>query len=119
MRAHRLARAVTIAVLDCIHDGLVLAEAVVVRGRAVPVRPEPSPGHGPTNRVQRVEQAQKKMVLGRLADRAVEPVVPCLVLAPGRGKAAPLDAEAHLRNRSEEHTSELQSLTNLVCRLLL
>src|SRR5438093_8406754 len=24
-----------------------------------------------------------------------------------------------LRNRSEEHTSELQSLTNLVCRLLL
>src|SRR5258706_10975880 len=26
---------------------------------------------------------------------------------------------AHLGNRSEEHTSELQSLTNLVCRLLL
>src|SRR5258706_939843 len=25
----------------------------------------------------------------------------------------------HLRARSEEHTSELQSLTNLVCRLLL
>src|SRR5258707_4528711 len=25
----------------------------------------------------------------------------------------------HLRSRSEEHTSELQSLTNLVCRLLL
>src|SRR5262249_59059512 len=25
----------------------------------------------------------------------------------------------HLRRRSEEHTSELQSLTNLVCRLLL
>src|SRR5258706_5374013 len=25
----------------------------------------------------------------------------------------------HLRHRSEEHTSELQSLTNLVCRLLL
>src|SRR5262249_57311314 len=28
-------------------------------------------------------------------------------------------AVAHLRLRSEEHTSELQSLTNLVCRLLL
>src|SRR5438093_2367896 len=27
--------------------------------------------------------------------------------------------KASLRNRSEEHTSELQSLTNLVCRLLL
>src|SRR5829696_737188 len=26
---------------------------------------------------------------------------------------------SHLRDRSEEHTSELQSLTNLVCRLLL
>src|SRR5438093_6717592 len=25
----------------------------------------------------------------------------------------------HVRRRSEEHTSELQSLTNLVCRLLL
>src|SRR5262249_56131948 len=28
-------------------------------------------------------------------------------------------AERELRSRSEEHTSELQSLTNLVCRLLL
>src|SRR5438093_4580810 len=27
--------------------------------------------------------------------------------------------QAHRRSRSEEHTSELQSLTNLVCRLLL
>src|SRR5438093_1873226 len=27
--------------------------------------------------------------------------------------------DARLQNRSEEHTSELQSLTNLVCRLLL
>src|SRR5262249_59233216 len=31
-----------------------------------------------------------------------------------RGRAGPLRA-----SRSEEHTSELQSLTNLVCRLLL
>src|SRR5437016_8200694 len=31
-----------------------------------------------------------------------------------------IDAAIHLpRDRSEEHTSELQSLTNLVCRLLL
>src|SRR5262249_58972546 len=35
----------------------------------------------------------------------------------GEGKAAPDDLDHHLR--SEEHTSELQSLTNLVCRLLL
>src|SRR2546427_9325267 len=31
---------------------------------------------------------------------------------------SPVD-EAHVRNRSEEHTSELQSQSNLVCRLLL
>src|SRR5262249_61743133 len=35
--------------------------------------------------------------------------------AGGRG----LRAGAQHRDRSEEHTSELQSLTNLVCRLLL
>src|SRR5438093_2347398 len=29
------------------------------------------------------------------------------------------DANARIPDRSEEHTSELQSLTNLVCRLLL
>src|SRR2546430_12500488 len=32
---------------------------------------------------------------------------------PGRGRRAPV------RRRSEEHTSELQSQSNLVCRLLL
>src|SRR5258705_3817609 len=45
---------------------------------------------------------------------------------PGQGLAA-LDVEAHLdgalertvASRSEEHTSELQSLMHLVCRLLL
>src|SRR5438093_5534881 len=31
----------------------------------------------------------------------------------------PADHPLHVRGRSEEHTSELQSLTNLVCRLLL
>src|SRR5262249_60509979 len=36
----------------------------------------------------------------------------------GRGAGSERD-RAGLRGRSEEHTSELQSLTNLVCRLLL
>src|ERR1019366_9626336 len=36
---------------------------------------------------------------------------------PGDGHAQPLNRRLQLR--SEEHTSELQSLTNLVCRLLL
>src|SRR5438093_5275506 len=40
--------------------------------------------------------------------------------APGRGGAGRHAAGSGLyRVRSEEHTSELQSLTNLVCRLLL
>src|SRR5438046_8018671 len=40
---------------------------------------------------------------------------------PTTAKATMLIAStsAWLRSRSEEHTSELQSLTNLVCRLLL
>src|SRR5437016_13045374 len=39
----------------------------------------------------------------------------------GRGIAqrAPRHDHPYRRTRSEEHTSELQSLTNLVCRLLL
>src|SRR5262249_59656376 len=38
--------------------------------------------------------------------------------AAARGRNDRHRADAH-RGRSEEHTSELQSLTNLVCRLLL
>src|SRR5258706_10696582 len=38
---------------------------------------------------------------------------------PHRALAAPGAASARCGPRSEEHTSELQSLTNLVCRLLL
>src|SRR5438093_12515627 len=36
-----------------------------------------------------------------------------------RGNEVEDDDERHADVRSEEHTSELQSLTNLVCRLLL
>src|SRR5438046_3845712 len=42
--------------------------------------------------------------------------------APRRGSdraAPPPVRQSSARERSEEHTSELQSLTNLVCRLLL
>src|SRR5438093_8321049 len=44
----------------------------------------------------------------------------CDLLHPGRRLAGvPARALLGRRFRSEEHTSELQSLTNLVCRLLL
>src|SRR5438046_5473741 len=42
--------------------------------------------------------------------------VPLREPAPGRRAQYP---DQHESPRSEEHTSELQSLTNLVCRLLL
>src|SRR2546426_6347840 len=57
---------------------------------------------------------------GRLAARdPIQPLLPDRVVIPLR---SPRDAggEARLeRGRSEEHTSELQSPCNLVCRLLL
>src|SRR2546430_8425304 len=51
------------------------------------------------------------------------PIFPCKLSPLGQQSLQPFDlfsqcAQA-LRNRSEEHTSELQSQSNLVCRLLL
>src|SRR5262249_61456782 len=57
----------------------------------------------------------------RAADARRRPVLepgphrPCHRQDPGERQAP----HRHDRTRSEEHTSELQSLTNLVCRLLL
>src|SRR5437016_7644875 len=49
------------------------------------------------------------------------PAVPAELRVPCRGLQTRADAreQRHVFVRSEEHTSELQSLTNLVCRLLL
>src|SRR5438093_3449851 len=54
-------------------------------------------------------------VLGPLSERH-RLIIPDL---PGHGASDKPRAEYTPRFRSEEHTSELQSLTNLVCRLLL
>src|SRR2546430_11626315 len=43
-------------------------------------------------------------------------IVPALALLPELGSRRPAE---HAAERSEEHTSELQSQSNLVCRLLL
>src|ERR1035441_8804971 len=40
-------------------------------------------------------------------------------IRPSRGFCEHLSRAPHMCNRSEEHTSELQSLRHLVCRLLL
>src|SRR5256885_3867782 len=44
---------------------------------------------------------------------------PAQAAALGRAVHGPGPVQAHQRDRSEEHTSELQSPCNLVCRLLL
>src|SRR5438093_4356124 len=49
----------------------------------------------------------------------IGPIAPVSDGAPYYGEADSCSYEQADSNRSEEHTSELQSLTNLVCRLLL
>src|SRR5256885_7724551 len=54
------------------------------------------------------------------ADAAVPGIFPLTVAgAQGRNELVELAVPTALRQRSEEHTSELQSPCNLVCRLLL
>src|SRR5688500_19124856 len=67
----------------------------------------------------------------RLVGQAIQPLVVVVPLAEGarrfeagragvhRGERSRRDFQIALRKRSEEHTSELQSPCNLVCRLLL
>src|SRR2546426_7818309 len=57
----------------------------------------------------------------RLHERlgGLERVPAGIALPPRRGPRITEVGERHLRHRSEEHTSELQSPCNLVCRLLL
>src|SRR5262249_57215173 len=52
------------------------------------------------------------------------PILPPVLRKLGAGERLPVEAydragRTKIATRSEEHTSELQSLTNLVCRLLL
>src|SRR2546430_12232263 len=58
----------------------------------------------------------------RRAAKVVEPVAPVAEARPKRRRRTAAEvaaAEAEAQVRSEEHTSELQSQSNLVCRLLL
>src|SRR5437016_5232467 len=66
------------------------------------------------------QKALGKMgMLGRIAKERPHVVFGFLgCMAQARGKSL-LKNLPHVDLRSEEHTSELQSLTNLVCRLLL
>src|SRR5262245_62647631 len=70
-------------------------------------------GHGRRQRLQRAIEARLHLQMSHLALDQV-------VLAPELFHLYALRVElGPLRLRSEEHTSELQSLRHLVCRLLL
>src|SRR2546426_3317493 len=64
----------------------------------------------------RVDSARDAKVVRRLGERFGVPVEVVAVTVERRGS---LEAAARAARRSEEHTSELQSPCNLVCRLLL
>src|SRR2546426_8448501 len=72
--------------------------------------------------VSAVGRAQQGTVAGRVTDQASgQPLVGARVTIVGTSLVASSRAEGRyqIANRSEEHTSELQSPCNLVCRLLL
>ena len=82
--SHRIGSTRAVTLGDRLDDAFVFGEAVVVGGRAHRRVAQPPPGHGAANGVQRVEQSEQQRVLRSLADRAVQLVVPLLVLPPGR-----------------------------------
>src|SRR5437016_7963563 len=73
----------------------------------------------------RIDQGSRSKIRDRLSRIASALEEPCFGGSPRgvhRGRRSdqrPARRDRRGRNRSEEHTSELQSLTNLVCRLLL
>src|SRR2546430_14632480 len=64
----------------------------------------------------RADSARDAEFVRRLGERLGIPVDVATATVERRG---PLEAAARAARRSEEHTSELQSQSNLVCRLLL
>src|SRR5690606_41007002 len=64
---------------------------------------------------------QTNSITGRITDEQGAAVVGATVSILNTSSATSTDANGNyvLSNRSEEHTSELQSRENLVCRLLL
>src|SRR5690606_40422001 len=61
----------------------------------------------------------KATTVQELADVLVRPRTAIIMVKAGRATDAVIDELVSVFERSEEHTSELQSRENLVCRLLL
>src|SRR5947199_6968373 len=69
-------------------------------------------------RLYRVRRGENTSLLLGSKPRRLQSAVVHLRHDPGRDEAS-LQRLGRVRHRSEEHTSELQSLRHLVCRLLL
>src|SRR2546426_7142239 len=81
---------------------------------------------GEEDEQDRLDEEHQNQISGDLAevDRRLvagdeQQALPAVVLALGQERPAEPDEPAQDEPRSEEHTSELQSPCNLVCRLLL
>src|SRR5438046_6556122 len=83
-----------------LHDALPIFDSIRVTGTTFPIYNNTSAGKAPK--------------VTHLTNTGVMNVAANATIAGGLSIQGPLNL-----NRSEEHTSELQSLTNLVCRLLL
>src|SRR5207248_10055671 len=79
-----------------LHDALPISVKWQWRGRALPSAPQPERG-----------------------SRSERHPLPRLSQSAARRSPAPTEPELPIERRSEEHTSELQSPYDLVCRLLL
>src|SRR5258706_7486667 len=84
---------------------LSLHDALPISSRATHTSPV-----GLVTRARHCSNVRPKKTHGSLDD---------IISAQARASASPASGVISISSRSEEHTSELQSLTNLVCRLLL
>src|SRR5256886_3148222 len=73
--------------------------------------------HGPTHRAGSVASVRRIKNVSRLAKTVMEKTNHVMMVGDGARRFAVAEGFEEM-NRSEEHTSELQSQSNLVCRLL-
>src|SRR5262249_59464197 len=91
-----------------LHDALPISQ----RAEALDVAWEDALAVTPEFMLAQIDRAERTGMLAKKKQSGVKSAV-----AAKRKAASALTSEAKADLRSEEHTSELQSLTNIVCRL--
>src|ERR1039457_2060766 len=90
---------------------------ILAKRKRNPVHKQPKPYRMLRRRL--MEDASAKYFVGQLTSAMVNPCQRiCASIWLSNTKSSELFARSSFSNRSEEHTSELQSTCNLVCRLL-